>query len=136
MACPHCDGDLVAFGVPDDLREYAESDRMTICSRCLRTAAVEDRGDVDGDEPVQDASEAEFSAVHDAFPDGPGGVAFALAVGKLDSLALERAVIEDLLAEAERAGADVWLTFDRLATAGALEPHFDVERRAAQLQSF
>ena len=135
MSCPHCDGDLVAFRVPDDLREYAESDRMTICSRCLRTAAVEEPGD-DDDDPVQDAAEAEFSAVHDAFPDGPGGVAFALAVGKLGSLALERAVIEDLLAAAERAGADVWLTFDRLATAGALEPHFDVERRTTQLRSF
>lgn len=136
MSCPHCDGDLVAFDVPDDLREYAESDRMTICSRCLRTAPVEEREDAHGDEPAQNAAEVEFSTVHEDFPDGPGGVAFALAVGKLDSLALNRAVIEELLAAAEHAGVDVWLAFDRLATAGALEPHFDVERRTTQLQSF
>jgi hypothetical protein len=131
MDCPHCDGDLVAFTVPDDLSEYAESDRMTICTVCLRTTSTDE-----GEENVHPADDADFSAVHESFPDGRAGVAFALAVGKLGSLALERAAIEDLLEEAEEAGADVWMTLDRLATAGALEPHFDVARRTEQLQSF
>lgn len=131
MHCPHCEADVVAFAVPDDLHDHAEADQMAVCTVCLRTTSVEDESP-----EVQPTDEADFSAVHESFPDGRGGVALALAAGKLGSLALERAAIEELLVEAERAGADVWMTFDRLATAGALEPHFDVARRAEQLQSF
>lgn len=134
MHCPRCDGDLVAFAVPDDLRDHAESDQMTICGRCLRTAPADEAGVDPG--ATQPADEADFSTVHGEFPGGRGGVAFALGLGKLGSLALERAAIESLFQAAERAGVDVWLTLDRLTVAGALEPHFDVERRAAQLRSF
>lgn len=134
MHCPTCDADVVAFAVPDDLSEYAESDRMAVCTVCLRTASVEAAGG--DDEAVQSADDADFSPVHESFPDGRAGVAFALAIGKLGSLALQRAAIETLLEEAEAAGADVWLTLDRLSTAGSLDPHFDVSRRVEQLQSF
>lgn len=134
MHCPRCDGDLVGFAVPEDLRDRAESDQMTVCTRCLRTAPADEVG-VDPD-AVQSADDADFSAVHADFPAGRGGVTFALGLGKLGSLALERAAIESLFEAAERAGVDVWLTLDRLAVAGALDPHFDVERRTDQLRSF
>lgn len=139
MRCAHCDGRLVAFAVPEDLRAYAERDEMTVCSRCLRTAtaetaAAEAPGTTARD--VQSPDDADFSAIDESFPDGRAGVAFALAVGKLGSLALNRADIESLFETAEREGADVCLTLDRLSTATDLEPYFDVERRTGQLESF
>lgn len=134
MHCARCDGTVVAFAVPEDLRTHAAGDSMTICARCLRTAPADETG---GDEAaVQSTDDADFSAVHDDFPAGRAGVAFALGVGKLGSLALERAAIEALFDAAEAAGADVWLTLDRLSVAGALEPYVDIDRRAEQLQSF
>jgi len=59
--------------------------------------------------------------------------ALALALGLLDSLALRRDAIDDCCSYAERAGADVLLTLDRLAGADGLDPHFDIERRRHQL---
>jgi hypothetical protein len=124
MPCPACGGDLVAFAVPADLRAYApeSSPYATLCSHCLRTHPT-DQGP---DDPT-------FAAVHESFPDGEAGAALALALGLLDSLALRRAAIDDCCSYAERAGADVLLTLDRLATADGLDPHFDIERRRHQL---
>lgn len=132
MACPDCGSPVVAFGVPADLEEYAPSDRMTLCTHCLRTATAEAAG---GDD-VSATDDANFDAVHDALPSGRAGVAVALAIGKLGSLALERRAIESLVEEAERAGADVWLTLDRLGHADGLDPYVDLARRTEQLQSF
>ncbi|MFB6219869.1 MAG: DUF6276 family protein [Halolamina sp.] len=124
MSCPECGAPAVAFTVPESLREHAPADRTGICSRCLETF------------PVSDAADADFSAVHESFPSGRAGVAFALALGKLGSLALERAAIEELCETAEREGADVRLALDRLSRADNLEPHFDIARRTEQLASF
>ncbi|WP_343161206.1 DUF6276 family protein [Halogeometricum sp. CBA1124] len=77
----------------------------------------------------------DFSAVSDAFPSGRGGVALALLVGKLDSLALHRAAVETLADEAERAGADPFLTLDRLGGDDGVDPQFDFERRRLQFES-
>lgn len=120
MSCPACDGDLVAFAVPAEIREHAPDDAGTaaICVDCLRTFPVDD-GDALLDDP-------DFAAVHAAFPDGEAGVALALVCGKLESLALNRVAIEDLLAYAEAHGADVHLFLDRLEAPDAA---FDVERR-------
>jgi hypothetical protein len=124
MPCPACDGDLVAFAVPADIRAYAPESGAyaTLCSHCLRTHPA--------DEGPGDPT---FDAVHESFPSGEAGAALALALGLLDSLALRRDAIDDCCSYAERAGADVLLILDRLATADGLDPHFDIERRRHQL---
>ncbi|WP_423751057.1 DUF6276 family protein [Salinirarus marinus] len=124
MSCPECDGPTVSFSVPSDLLEYApeESAHAAICTVCLRTHPA-DAGETD----------PSFDAVLDDFPSGDAGVALALALGKLGSLALNRADVVSLCERAEREGADVLLTLDRLAVAGSVEPHFDIDRRRPQL---
>lgn len=131
MACPDCGAPVVAFTVPESLREYAPADDAVLCTRCLRTAPATD----DQPEPAA-PDDADFAAVDETFPSGRAGVAFALAVGKLGSLALERSAIEALCETAEREGADVWLALDRLSRVERLEPHFDIARRTEQLSSF
>lgn len=131
MSCPACDGDRVAFAVPSSLRPYApdEAPRASLCTTCLRVAGLD-----------ADDSEAEPSerVEWDPLPRGEAGVATALLVGLLDSLALRRADVTALCEHVEGAGGDPFLTLDRLATmaaAGDLDPHVDLERRTAQLQS-
>lgn len=122
MSCPVCGEPSVAFEVPGPLREYAPegAERAGICTVCLRTFPTAD-------------PPASLRAVSESFPAGEGGVALGLALGKLDSLALERAAIVALCERAERAGVDVLLTLDRLAAAGSVRPHFDADRRRHQL---
>jgi len=127
MTCPACGGDLIAFAVPASLRDHAPdgSTYATLCSHCLRTHPA----DEGSDDPT-------FEAAHESFPSGEAGAALALALGLLDSLVLHRDAIDDCCSYAERAGADVLLTLDRLAAAaeaGDCDPHFDVERRRHQL---
>jgi len=129
VACPECDAPVVAFTVPESLRAYAPDEHTILCTRCLRTAPA-------GDDDPAPAADADFSPVSAAFPSGRAGVPFALALGKLGSLALERAAIETLCEETERAGADVWLALNQLAHEEALDPHFDLPRRTEQLSSF
>ncbi|WP_224447991.1 DUF6276 family protein [Haloprofundus salilacus] len=133
MVCSSCESATVSFAVPEELREYApeRSDAVDLCTVCLRTQPTELSGD-----SVAPPEAADFSHVLDSFPDGRAGVAFALLLGKLDSLALERAAIEALYAETERAGGDPMLTLDRIAAAGSVQPHFDVDRRQPQLAQF
>ena len=124
MTCPDCGGPTVAFAVPERLRGYApdEGAHATICATCFRIY------------PASDASAApDFASIDDRFPEGEGGVATALALGLLGSLALNRRAIADLCEEAEAAGVDVLLTLDRLAEADGIEPHFDIDRRRPQL---
>jgi hypothetical protein len=124
---PDCPGRLVGFPVPPDLREYAPAGaaRAALCARCLRTF------------PAGDADPGpSFDAVLDSFPDGEAGAALALALGHLDSLALDREAVVACCEHAERAGADVYLTLDRLAAAGSVDPHFDVDRRKQQLRTY
>jgi hypothetical protein len=136
--CDHCDGELVVFAVPADLREFAPDGgaAASLCANCLRLAGVEDAA-APADSETGDAAgaDADFSAVSDAFPSGRGGVALALLVGKLDSLALHRAAVETLADEAERAGADPFLALDRLGGDAGVDPHFDFERRRRQFES-
>ncbi|RDI71580.1 DUF6276 family protein [Halopelagius longus] len=128
--CTACGGDLVPFLVPDGLGTHAPvegddapADAAALCSRCLRTY------------PEPDASDATtFDAVADYFPRGDGGAAVALLLGMLDSLALNRAAIETLVDRAEREGADVLLTLDRIDGDATLDPHFDVGRRRTQVE--
>jgi hypothetical protein len=124
MDCPECGAATVAFVVPAVLREHAPGDSSVaaICPTCLRTYAT-DEGAID---PA-------FDAIAPWFPAGDAGVALALALGRLDSLALERAAIVSLCEHAEREGADVLLALDRLADDPTVDPHFDLDRRRHQL---
>ncbi|MDS0296478.1 DUF6276 family protein [Halogeometricum luteum] len=124
--CSVCDEPLARARVPTDLREYVDgAPGVGLCPVCLRTDPVADPPDAD-----------EFDAVGEYFPRGDGGVVVALALGMLDSLALNRPAVQSLVERAEREGADVLLTLDRLAEDGSLDPHFDVERRRAQVEGF
>ncbi|SFF82208.1 hypothetical protein SAMN04488063_0423 [Halopelagius inordinatus] len=120
--CPDCGGDLVSFAVPDGLEPHApDAPAAALCSNCLRTY------------PADAAESADFGSVADYFPRGDGGAATALLLGLLDSLALNRAAIESLADRAERDGADVLLTLDRIDGDATLAPHFDVGRRRTQV---
>ncbi|MFB6252498.1 MAG: DUF6276 family protein [Halobellus sp.] len=127
--CQHCDRPLVRLNVPPRLREFApeESAAVGSCPRCLRTtAAAEDpneRPDPDG------------TTLPEAIPEGDGRVAVVLVLGLLDSLATNRAAIEALVDHAERGGADIFLTVDRLAGDDAVDPHADLARRRRQLET-
>ena len=137
MSCPECDAPTVAVSVPADLREYAPEGaaRAALCTRCLRTFPA-DGATADAGDAGAAADATTFDAVLDAFPEGEAGAALALALGRLDRLALDREAVVACCAYAERAGADVYLTLDRLAAAGGVEPHFAVERRKRQLRTF
>lgn len=126
MACS-CDVQPVAFAVPDSLRACAP-DGAAVAATCPRCLAVE---------PAPDASppDPDFSRISDAFPDGDGGAALALALGLLDSLALNRSEIESALEAAERAGADPLLAIDRLIDDPAVAPAIDLDRRRDKLES-
>lgn len=132
MRCPDCGGDVVVFAVPPVIREHAPADEAAICVDRLALHPVADL-DVTAEE-VADATipaDADFSALDEVCPDGRAGVAFVLALGKLDSLALNREAITELLEYAETAGADVFLALDRLE---APDANVDLDRRAAQLR--
>jgi len=124
MTCPACGGDLIAFAVPADLRDHAPDGRAhaTLCSHCLRTQPAD-----------EGPTNPTFEAVNESFPSGEAGAALALALGLLDSLALRRDAIDDCCVYAERAGADVLLTLDRLAGTEGIDPHVDIGRRRHQL---
>lgn len=122
MTCSACGGRTVAFAVPAELRAHAPGASATICTHCLRTHPT--------DEAPADPA---FDAIIPEFPSGDAGAALALALGLLDSLALRRAAIDDCCSYAERAGADVLLTLDRLVEADDVEPHVDISRRRHQL---
>ncbi|WP_430504315.1 DUF6276 family protein [Haloparvum sp. PAK95] len=132
MHCPDCGGDVVAFAVPPAIREHAPADEAAICVDCLAVHPVTDL-DVSTEETADATipADADFSALDPACPGGRAGVAFALALGKLDSLALNREAITELLEYAETAGADVFLALDRLEAPAA---DVDLDRRAAQLR--
>jgi len=125
MPCPACGTATLSFHVPPALRDHAPETgaaAAAVCPNCLRTHAVDA---VDGS--------PDFSTIHPAFPSGEAGASLALALGLLDSLALRRDAVDACCAHAERAGADVLLTLDRLAGDAAVDPHVDIDRRRRQL---
>lgn len=124
MECPACGAGTVDFDVPGDLREHApeDSDRAALCTRCLTLT------------PTDGPASGDFAAVSDAFPEGEGAVAAALAVGRLDSLALHREDVAALVGAAERAGVDVFLLLDRLREDPSLDPAVDLARRRTQVE--
>jgi hypothetical protein len=73
----------------------------------------------------------------DLLPEGEAGAAIVLAVGLLDSLALNRRAVVDLCEYAERAGGDPLLWLSRLADAAdPADRVLDLDRRTSQLEEF
>ncbi len=128
MACPNCGADQIFFPIPTALRSIADSDAAGICPHCLAFEPVED--------PAEISADANFSAIEASFPDGEPGVAIALLLARLDSLALHRQAVVELFDYAESNGADVFLTLDRLIESDSVEPWFDLERRRSQLDAW
>lgn len=129
MPCQRCDADTVAFPVPSELRAHLPDDRpgAELCTRCLAVAPVDD----------PPAEYPDFRDVSDAFPvNDEAGVALACLLALLESLVLYRAEIEAVATYAETRGADVLVFLERVAADDGLAPHFDVERRARQLEQF
>lgn len=138
MPCPECDAETVTFAVPADLREHAPEGTAAaaICTRCLTVAPVDDGSSAAGGSMSADGPD--LSRVHESFPAGDAGAAFALLLGTLPSVTLRKASALALRDRAEREGADVALAFDRLvdaSEAGELEPAFDLARRVGQFES-
>jgi hypothetical protein len=129
--CPACDRELVRVSVPEEVREYAPEEAAVVgsCPHCLRTVALDDPDESAAEDPLSGPDPP------DAIPPGDGGAALLLAIGYLDSVALNRPAIQALVEHAERAGADVFLTLDRLAADESVEAHVDLARRRRQLES-
>jgi hypothetical protein len=127
MDCPACGSRALAFTVPKSYRSLlpGSDPGVALCTVCVTLQPVAD----------PPAGEPDFTAVSDAFPsEYDAAVPMALLVGLLDSLALYRTEIQELLVAVERAGTDPLLVLDRLAGADALDPAFDVSRRRHQLE--
>ena len=126
MECPDCGASMVAFDVPVEYREHVpeSSGRAALCPSCLALASAESA-----------PAEPQFDRISDAFPTNEAAaVPLAVAIGLLDSLALHRPALEELLVAAERAGVDPLLVLDRLYAQGGVQPGFDLDRRRHQLQ--
>ena len=122
MDCDRCGGPTTMYEVPLNLRDYLDDRYVATCTRCLASQPAEVGGDPD------------FSRVSDEFPEGNAGVAMALALGLLDSLAINRGDIEGLLEAVESEGVDPLLVLDRLSSQGNVRLHFDASRRRHQLE--
>lgn len=134
MDCPDCDAPLVSFVVPSDLDEYAPTttETLAICTQCLTLHPPTSATTVE-----TDAEESpDFSRISDSFPTGEAAVPMAIALGLLESLALNRSEIEQLLEHAERAGADPLLLLEQLDRQGSVMPRWDIDRRRHQLEQF
>jgi hypothetical protein len=126
MDCPNCGVRPVVFDVPVDYREHIpdEAARAALCPECLTLAAT------DAAQP-----EPRFDRISSAFPTNEAAaVPLAIALGLLDSLALNRRALQELIPAAEAAGADPLLLLDRLHVQGGVDPDFDIDRRRYQLE--
>jgi hypothetical protein len=126
MECPNCRARTVVFAVPAEYRAHVPegATRAALCPECLTLAAAEDA------QPAPN-----FEWISSAFPTTEAAaVPLAIAIGLLDSLALNRRALQELIPAAEAAGADSLLLLDRLHVQGGVDPEFDISRRRHQLE--
>ena len=126
MDCPNCGARPVVFDVPAEYREHVPdgAGRAALCPECLTLAAAEDA-----------RPDPRFDRISSAFPTNEAAaVPLAIALGLLDSLALNRRALQELIPAAEAAGADPLLLLDRLHVQGGVDPDFDIDRRRYQLE--
>jgi len=127
MVCPACGGPTVAFPIPGAVVDQMPEARpgAALCRHCLTVVPLDD----------PPAEIPDLQTVSDAFPSNREGAATVGALLALvDSLALYRTEIDAVARHAETLGVDVMLVLDRLAADEAIDPHFDIDRRRAQLE--
>ncbi|MFB6094573.1 MAG: DUF6276 family protein [Halanaeroarchaeum sp.] len=127
MECPNCGTETVAFAIPEAVRDALPEDRPggALCPRCLRVTPIDD----------PPAEQPDWRSVASAFPtDAEAGATTATLFALVDSLALYRAEIDDVVRHAESLGVDVLLVLDRVAADDAVDPHFEIDRRRRQLE--
>ncbi|ERG89045.1 MAG: hypothetical protein J07HX5_01196, partial [halophilic archaeon J07HX5] len=78
--------------------------------------------------------EPAIEQVSERFPTGDAAVPFALLVGLLENLALNRAAVTNLFATVEQAGVDPLARLEQLTHDPGLEPAIDLDGRARQLE--
>ena len=134
MACSACGSDAtIALSLSAEYRDYAPSNAAVIdvCTQCLTVDPIES----DADSAVEPDDDPDFSRISDALPTRPErAIPLLLAIDLSSSLATNRAAIESLLEDVERAGTDPLLAIDRLLADPTLEPAVDLERRRHQLE--
>jgi hypothetical protein len=126
MECTDCAIQTVTFAVPEGYSDAVPGSEPAVglCPRCLSLQPAR--------EPPTDPA---FDRLGECFPTDHGAaVPMALLVGLLDSLALYRSEIADLLGEVERAGVDPLLTLDRLDSDPGVEAETDLGGRRRQLE--
>lgn len=129
MTCTVCDRPTVAFAVPEELRACVPENApaAAVCASCLTLQP-----------PMPDEltpEDPDLTRVSNAFPaDSVAAVPMALAVGLMESLALNRPQIETLLAHVETAGVDPMLVLERLAEDDTLDPVIDLTGRRRQVE--
>ncbi len=125
MECPDCRAQTVVFDVPPAHQPHVpeEADRVALCPACLTLVATDARVD------------DRFDRISSAFPiEADAAIPLAIALGLLDSLALNRRSIQELLSAVEKAGVDPLLILDRLHVQGGVNPDFEIDRRRHQLE--
>ncbi|ERG89065.1 MAG: hypothetical protein J07HX5_01217 [halophilic archaeon J07HX5] len=132
--CRRCAAATIAI----DAGEYAETvpaetTRLVLCTHCLALESAPTDG---ADTPTTAGADHEpaVAQVSEQFPTGEAAVPFALLVGLLENLALNRAAITDLLAAVEHAGVDPLARLEQLTHDPEIEPAIDLEGRARQLE--
>jgi hypothetical protein len=126
MDCSDCGTRLVAFAVPEEYSDAVPGSESAVglCPHCLALQPA-----------TEPPAAPEFDRVGEGFPtDSEAAVPMALLVGLLDSLALYRSEISELLAEVERAGVDPLLVLDRLDADPGTETEVDLAGRRRQLE--
>ncbi|AKH96725.1 DUF6276 family protein [Halanaeroarchaeum sulfurireducens] len=127
MRCPNCGAPTVVFTIPEAVLDAMPETRpgAALCTRCLTVTPV--------DEPPDETPD--WTAVHETFPtDDEAAATVGALLALVDSLALYRSEIEEIARHAESLGVDVMLVLDRLAADDGVDPHFDIDRRRAQLE--
>ncbi len=124
--CPRCENSRFTVDMPADLTAYTDASALDCCPRCLSSES--------GDPTAVDP-EPPFGTVVRRFPTGTEGVALFLLLDRLDSLALNRSEIEELVGFLESNGVDLFLTLDRLLADPDIEPYYDLARRRDQLEA-
>jgi len=129
MTCSECNRATTAFAIPEHLREYVpeNASAAAICPSCLTLQPP-----IEGEPTPEDP---DLTAIHESFPRDPeAAIPMALIVGLLDSLALNRRKIEDLMEIVEAEGVDPMLVLEDLATDSSLNPTIDLPGRKRQLE--
>jgi hypothetical protein len=127
MDCPACGSSAVTFEIPEEFEAYtpAAAPSAGLCTRCLRLSPIDDPTGIES---------PDFTRLSQSFPTDRGGIAMALLVGLLDSLATYHDEIEALVEHLERSGTDPLLVLDRLDREADLDPEVPLDRRRHQLQ--